>query len=201
MCLKRISPSLGFRRIVQLFNKHFVSRDESTKDLVKSLLRLNQKKRLSLDKVPRRYLKPPLETTALVPPSHKSSTPGIRAISDTSISWKVYENVISIADLCYLCSSATLHRPRSGCNNTYVLIWIFFVASHPSMAFRLIECFYGLAPGAEVLSHPWFTVQNLRTRQLSGQVARRVLRLADTAIAIIYMENIPHTQRMKMELW
>lgn len=55
MCLKRISPSLGFRRIVQLFNKHFVSRDESTKDLVKSLLRLNQKKRLSLDKVPRRY--------------------------------------------------------------------------------------------------------------------------------------------------
>lgn len=27
----------------------------------------------------------------------------------------------------------------------------------------------------KVLSHPWFTVQNLRTRQLSGQVARRVL--------------------------
>lgn len=75
------------------------------------------------------------------------------------------------------------------------------------MAFRLIECFYSLAPGAEVLSHPWFTVQNLRTRQLSGQVARRVLRLADTAIAILYIyiwkiyENIPHTQRMKMELW
>lgn len=89
MCLKRISPSLGFRRIIQLFNKHVVSGDESTKDLVKSLLRLNQKKRLSLDKVPRRRLKPALETTALVPPSHKSSTPGIRAISDTSISWKM----------------------------------------------------------------------------------------------------------------
>lgn len=142
--------------------------------------------------------KPPLETADLVPPSHKSSTPGIRAISNTGISFHFHCRPL----LSLFLSNST--SAKIWVQQYYVLIWIFFVASHPSMAFRLIECFYGLAPGAEVLSHPWFTVQNLRTRQLSGQVARRVLRLADTAIAIIYIWKISHTPRewkIVVSLW
>ena len=206
MCLKRTLP------LAACWPHRFaVSRDESTKDLVKGLLRLNQKKRLSLDRVPWRChwaVHCPFDLDKATAWSSWSHWFGaaksyevlkaeIRAISNTSIRWNMsyslptfvpqqlyidqdLDATILCSDMDLLCCFTSQHGIQDRLHGL-----------DPGMSGQRSP---GRPPGAKVLSHPWFTVQNLRNRQLSGQVARRVLCLALRYFRS-YMEHITPAQR------